>query len=107
MIHSVKALDGQMQEFNTYPQYEAGTKNIKRYLVRFFVDDYVTSSGKKHPQFAGKGCSFVNQEDAVMFGKFIASRLKKARSWSHVKGLTDANAAYKKYTSTSLKEVFQ
>lgn len=107
MIHSVKALDGQMQEFNTYPQYERGTKNVKRYLVRFFADDYITSTGKQHSQFAGKGCSFHTQEEAVMFGKFIASNLPKARSWPHIKGLTDANAAYKKYTHANLDEVFK
>lgn len=84
------AKDGNNQKFNAYPRAAQGD-----YLLRFFVDDY-EPNGTNRPQWAGKGCSFKTQEEAIRAGYQITSGIKKAGSFEDVKLAVETMAAYKK-----------
>lgn len=94
MIHKVKALDGKLQEFNTYIYRKTG-----QYKVRFKVKDY------NHSQVSGSGSLFDNESDAIKHGAWISRHLRNSYNTENIRALCDANVAFRKSTGKNFFEV--
>lgn len=94
MIHKAKALDGKLQEFNTYIYRKTG-----QYKVRFKVKDY------KYNQVAGSGSLFNNECDAIKHGAWISRHLRNSFNTENIRALCDANVSFRKATGKNFYEV--
>ena len=94
-----KTKDGSFQEINFYHLNKTG-----KYQLRFYVDNYYGTNGKKKTQWCGSGCLFNTRCEAIDFGIFVCKNLKTSKDFTVIRDFLTSNAKFLKSTSIDLME---
>lgn len=94
-----KTKDGSYQGINFYHRNADG-----KYVLRFYVNNYFGTNGKKKNQWCGRGCIFNTRCEAIDFGIFVCKNIKTSRDFTIIRDFLTSNAKFLKSTSIDLME---